>query len=341
MKGNVKSKWAMVFFLGVMMTLFALGSTAIAAEKSYKVRMAHHWPPQHPCGKLMQKFADQVTKETNGRIKFSIFPSGQLFPQGEEASSVGQGLVEFGAAMGVELEQVEKGFVLESLLWLWDSYEQMRSLWNTDIGKKHLANVEKGWNIKIINRNSMGPFLIWTGKKKLLKMEDYAGLKIRALGAAQAPQYKALAASAIALSTPEVYTALQSHMVDALVTTPSGMKAYSWWDFLKVANMPYAIWMDAYIAANADFWNRLPADLQTIIMQVGAKVSKDSTDSIIAQGEKVMYGPFMKSHGGQVVTMPNSEMIKIKHALIPAWKVIVKDIDPALWQEVIKLTGLQ
>jgi TRAP-type C4-dicarboxylate transport system substrate-binding protein len=341
MKGNGKSKWAMVFFLGVIISSFALGSTVIAAEKTYKVRMAYHWPPKHPCANVMQTFADQVTKATGGRIQFSIFPSGQLFPQGEEASSVGQGLVEFGAAMGAEMEEVEKGFVLESLMWIWDSYQQMRSIWTTDIGQRHLANAEKKWNIKVVGRNPLGPFAVWTKDRELMTKEDFSGLKIRGFSGAQPLQYKALGASAISLRTPEVYTALQSGMIDALPTTPPGMKAYSWWDFLKVANMPYAIWMDAYIVANADFWNRLPADLQQTIMKVGAGVTEAATDKVLSICEQIAYGPFVKSQGGKVATMPPAEMIRVKRALIPSWKEIGKDIDTTLWQEVLKVTGLQ
>lgn len=331
----------MVFFLGVMISFFALGSTAIAAEKIYKVRMAHHWPPTHPCAIVMKTFADQVTKATGEKIQFSTFPTGQLFPQGEEASSIGQGLVEFGAAMGAEMEEVEKGFVLEGFLWLWDSYQQMRSIWTTDIGQKHLANAEKRWNIKVVGHNPLGPFAIWTKDRELLKKEDFSGLKIRGMTGAQSLQYKALGASSITLQTAEIYTALQSGMIDALPTTPPGMKAYSWWDFLKVANMPYAIWMDAYIVVNADFWKRLPADIQQTITNVGTGVTKAATDKVVGICDQIAYGPFVKSHSGKVSTIPASEMIRVKRALIPAWKEVGKDVDQTLWQEVLKVTGLQ
>ena len=344
METKRRNKWVVgIFATGFLIFILTMGLPAMAKEgkKVFDVKMAHHWPPKHPCGRLMQKFADGITKRTSGRMKFSVYPSGQLFPQGEEASSVGQGLVEFGAAMGSEMEEVDKGFVLESLMWIWDGYAQMRSLWVTEVGKKHLANAEKGWNIKILGRNPMGPFLIWTKDKPLMRKEDYAGLKIRAFSAAQPPQYEALGGSAINLRTPEVYTALQSRMIDALPTTPSGMRAYSWWDFLKVANMPYVLYGEAYIAANANFWNRLPADLQNIILQVGAEVTKEGTDTITARGEKFMYNDFVKEHGGKVVTMPASEMIRIKKAILPAWQEIAKDVDPKLWQETLKLIGLQ
>ena len=106
------------------------------------------------------------------------------------------------------------------------------------------------------------------------------------------------------LPTGEVYTALQSGLINTLNSPPSSIRAYSWWEFLKYGQLPYQYFADAYMMANADWFNGLPADLQQILLQAGEAVGKQATDSILATGAETLAA--FKQRGGVVTTLSGS-----------------------------------
>ena len=70
-----------VSFIVVTMSVTVLSVlTASAAEnKIYKARLSYHWGPKHYSAIMSNKFAKEVDKATNGRLKIEVFPQGQLF----------------------------------------------------------------------------------------------------------------------------------------------------------------------------------------------------------------------------------------------------------------------
>ena len=102
----------------------------------------------------------------------------------------------------------------------------------------------------------------------------------------------------LSLPTREVYTALQSGMVDTLNTVPDAIETYDWWKFLKYGQLPFSFYADAYMMANATWFNGLPKDLQALLLEVGAKVEKVATDEIMVQSLDVLKR--FQERGGKV-----------------------------------------
>ena len=58
--------------------------------------------------------------------------------------------------------------------------------------------------------------------------------------------------------------------------------------YLKYAQKPYQYFADAYIMANQDWFDSLPADLQDLVMEVGAEVGALATNTILDAGENTL-----------------------------------------------------
>ena len=106
----------------------------------------------------------------------------------------------------------------------------------------------------------------------------------------------------VSLSTEEVYQALQSGMIDSLSTVPTAIKAYSWWDYLKFAQLPYAIYADAELMANGTWFNGLPKDMQALLIEVGREISKEATDTSLS-GNAAVLKEMEQKHGGKVTVL--------------------------------------
>ena len=82
-------------------------------------------------------------------------------------------------------------------------------------------------------------------------------------------------------------------------------RAYSWWEYLKYAQKPYQYFADAYIMANQDWFDSLPADLQDLVMEVGAEVGALATNTILDAGENTLKK--FAERGGIITELSGSE----------------------------------
>ena len=104
------------------------------------------------------------------------------------------------------------------------------------------------------------------------------------------------------LGTKGVYTALQTGMVDTVNTVPNGLRAYSWWEFIKYCQLPYQSYADAYLMANSDWLNSLPEDLRQMLLEVGREIGDAATAGIMDASADVL-DEFTSQHGGTVTIL--------------------------------------
>ena len=153
--------------------------------------------------------------------------------------------------------------------------------------------------------------MTFSGARELTgRVDAMKDLKARRLIGAEEPMWKAYGvAKIVGLKTSEVYTALQTGMIDTINTPPQSIRAYSWWEFLKFGQRPYQYYADAYIMANSDWFNKLPSDLQKIVLDAGKKFGDVSTNKIIGVGEEVDSSEF-EARGGKMTTLTGEEKTK-------------------------------
>ena len=299
---------------------FLVSSTAAFAE--IVGRLSVHWSPKHHSAKHAQIFADEVNKRSNGKLKIEVYPSKQLFGVREVMGAVASGAVELGGILGVvSFPPINKNFNVASFPGLFKSWEQQRGFFqNSSKGKEIWGELTKKTNSTLIMYNPVGPVMNFSSARELTGVDAMKGLKARRLLKTDEPMWDALEANRISLPTGEVYTSLQTGMIDTISSPPGSIEAYSWWEFLKFGQKPYQYFADAYIMANSTWFNSLPADLQKIIMDVGKEVGKLSTDRIMDAGESTLKK--FQERGGVVTTLSGAEKAKfdklMKDKVMPA-----------------------
>ena len=273
-------------------------------------RMSGHWSPTHQSSIHAQMFADEVTKRSGGRLKIEYYPSKQLFGIRDVLGAITSGAVELGGVVGVvSFPPINKNFNVASYPGLFDSYEQQRGFFlNSSKGRDIWNDITKKSNSQLIMYNPVGPVMTFSSARELTGIDVMKGLKARRLLKSELPMWKALGANAVSLPTGEVYTSLQTGMIDTINSPPGSIEAYSWWEFLAFGQKPYQYFADAYIMANRDWMNSLPADLQDLVLTVGAEVGKKSTDTILGAGEETLR-KFI-DRGGIVTELSGSEKQK-------------------------------
>ena len=224
--------------------------------------------------------------------------------------AVSSGAVELGGVVGVvSFPPINKNFNVASYPGLFSSYEQQRRFFKeSDAGRAVWDDLTKKSNSKLIMYNPVGPVMTFSSARELTGIDAMKGLKARALLKSERPMWDAYEANTVSLPTGEVYTALQTGMIDTINSPPVAYEAYSWWEYLTYAQKPYQYFADAYIMANQDWFNSLPQDLQDLVMDVGAEIGALATNTILNAGESTLT-KFVE-RGGVVSMLTGGEKAK-------------------------------
>jgi len=282
-------------------------SGAVAQAQEYVARLSVHWGPKHHSAIHTQMFADEVNKRAEGRLRIDVFPSGQLFGIREQLGAVTSNAVEMGGIIGVvSFPPINKNYNVVSFTGLFDSYEQQRAFFTDDAtGQEVWGDITKKSDTVLLMYNPVGPVMTFS-TQELNGIETMSGLKARALIGAERPMWEALGANTVSMPTGEVYSGLQTGLIDTINSPPGSIRAFSWWEYLTHGQKPYQYYADAYIMANATWFNSLPADLQQLLMDVGAEIGKISTDTILNTGEETLAE--FQERGGVVNTLEGDKL---------------------------------
>jgi tripartite ATP-independent transporter DctP family solute receptor len=240
-------------------------SRAGAAEFDYK--MGHSSPESHPFHKRLLEVAARIAKDSGGRMSLTIFPASQLGGDNDLLSQARSGAVEFVQPAGLILASIlpvaavnGMGFAFGSYAEVWQAIDgELGDFVRGEIaGKTGLVPMERRWDL--------GFRQITTADRPVRNAGDLAGLKLRVPGApALVALFKALGAYPVSMQFGEVYTSLQTHIVDGEENPLSVIDAGKFYEVQKYCALSNHVWDGYWICANGDAWARLPADLQAIV----------------------------------------------------------------------------
>ena len=294
---------------------------AVSAQE-YTARLSVHWGPTHHSAIHAKMFADEVNKRADGRLRIDYFPSGQLFGIREQLGAVTSGAIEMGGIVGVvSFPPINKNFNVVSITGMFDSYGEQRAFFQDDpTGKAVWGDITTTSDSVLLMYDPVGPVMTFSSQE-LNGVKSMSGLKARALIGAERPMWEALGANTVSMPTGEVYSGLQTGMIDTINSPPGSIEAYSWWEYLTYGQKPYQYFADAYIMANRDWMSSLPDDLRELVLTVGAEVGQIATDNILGAGEDTLK-KFIE-RGGVVTELSGAEKAKFN-------KLMQDEVMPAM-----------
>ena len=285
---------------GIAVSAVLAGGAAQAQE--HVARLSVHWGPTHHSAIHSEMFANEVNKRAEGRLRIDYFPSGQLFGVREQLGAVTSGAVEMGGIVAVvAFPPINQNFNVVSITGMFESYDEQRAFFQEDeVGKEVWNDITTKSDTVLLMYNPVGPVMTFS-TQELNCVESMSGLKARALIGAERPMWEALGANTVSMPTGEVYSGLQTGMIDTINSPPGSIRAFSWWEFLTHGQKPYQYYADAYIMVNRTWFEGLPEDLQQLLIEVGQEVGQISTDKILETGEETLAE--FQERGGVVNTL--------------------------------------
>ncbi|WP_448072393.1 TRAP transporter substrate-binding protein [Georgenia yuyongxinii] len=188
-----------------------------AAEGGKTLRLALNQTEEHPSFIALDNWGQRLEEATDGRWSIDVYPNETLGAQQEALHLVSDGTVDLAIVSGTQLENLNEDFLVFNLPKVFDDVEHQMSVINDQsiVGDLY-SSLEESNNLTVLGGFTQGARSVYTTFGPIESPEDMAGKKLRVqeseLHIAMA---EALGASATPMAFGELYTGLQSGVVDA------------------------------------------------------------------------------------------------------------------------------
>ena len=246
------------------LTLPALIRRAHAAEFVYKIGTST--PLNHPFNTRLMEAGEKIKAASKGRMEFQVFPDSQLGGDNDILSQARSGAIQFCQPTGQILSTILPLAATPAMGFVWPDYDHVWKAMDGNLGayvrqqvmaKTNLVPMEKIWDLGFRQTT--------TSNRQVKVAKDFEGLKLRVpIAPSLVAIFRALRAAQVGMQFGEVYSALQTHVVDGQENPLSQVTAGKLYEVQKYVSMTNHVWDGYWICCNAAAWKRLPPDLQKI-----------------------------------------------------------------------------
>ena len=253
----------------------------------FKLKFANNLPMIHPMNVRAREMANAIKDETDGVVQIQVFPSSQLGSDTDTLAQVRSGAVDFFALSPVILGTLVPSVQISAVGFAFKDYEQVWSALDGELGthvRNEIAKTETLFAFDKIWDN--GFRVTTTSTRPVTKPEDLVGMKLRVPPSPIIMSiFKAFDAAPTSINFAEVYSALQTRIVEGQenpLTLVSSAKLY---EVQKYCSLTNHVWDGFWMLGNSKSFARLPADMQAIVRKhIDAAVMGQRADLAALQG---------------------------------------------------------
>jgi tripartite ATP-independent transporter DctP family solute receptor len=277
------------FLTGASAAIAVAGSgTAARAAQQFAYKAAHDFPTSHPLHIRMVQLWDAVKRETNGRLSVTVYPNSILGGQTALFSQLRAGAIDFLATnSGVYAEVVPPtgidsvGFAFSSPKQPWTVFDgPLGEMIRREFAAKNLFAFRNPWDI--------GLRQVTSSKGPIKSVDDFSGFKIRTPASKIALDlFRTLGAAPTPMSFSELYTSLQTHIVDGQESPYLTIDAFRIFEVQKYLSVTNHMWTGYWTVANGDSWKALPADVQGVVVRNMAKYVKLERNDVLTLNQSL------------------------------------------------------
>ena len=272
-------------------TLAVLLAINLASAHAIELKLAYFVGDQHAMSQWLVKWANDLERESGGRITVKRFPGSQMGPVQQHYDFVRTGQADVawflhGATPGrfplTEIVQVP---------YLVGSAEIGTKVLNDpELRSKYIDAEHRG--VKVLLLLTHQPGNVHTTKKPIRTIEDMKGLRLRFASPTIRDFIAALGGTPVGVVPTEQVEQLQKGTIDGVFIDYGGAGiAFKMGGILKYSTEMYSYVSSFGVAMNPDFWNTLPPDLQALVTKSMTGVEKEvgeAWDALDVPGKKAL-----------------------------------------------------
>lgn len=309
---------------------------ARAAEATY--RFGTNVPATHPLNVRAMEACERILKETNGQVQINVFPNNQLGNDSDMLSQLRAGGLEFFTVSGVNvLSQLVPVSSLWGVGFAWPNEDTVHKALDGELGAYLRAQFPKAGLMALDTIWSSGFRQVTNSQRPINTPQDLSGLKMRVpVSPLWTSLFKHLGASPASISFAEVYSSLQTKVVDGQENPLTIISVAKLYEVQKFCSMTNHMWDGWWCMTSQKAWDRIPANARPVI----AKHLNRAALEMRADGTKL--NSSLRSElaaKGLVFNDPNLEPFRqmlVKTGFYTEWKQKYGD---EAWALLEKFTG--
>ena len=201
-------------FMGLLLGAGVLLAVSSQAGKAAEWRGWNTHVPDYPTSISMEEFDKLVTERTQGRIKPKTYHNAQLGQQDEAIQQMQLGAIDFAVFNMTPLNNIVPETIAFTLPYVFDSTDHMHRVVDGPIGAE-VGKALEAKNMIVLAYQDSGSRSFYNSKHPVRTPDDLKGMKIRIQSSdLNVAMIEAFHANASPIPFGEVYTALQSGVVD-------------------------------------------------------------------------------------------------------------------------------
>ena len=305
-------KKTLIIFLVTILTLMLVFSFSMAMEKKGDViilKAACDHQEDYSTVQGLYLMGKLTEKWTNGKIKIDVYPGAVLGSEKETIEQTQMGVIDINRVSISPVVSVYPKMAVFALPYIFASREHMWNILEGEIGQAMLKEIEPTGFIGLAYMDS-GARSFYTVKKPINSPVDLKGMKIRTQKSpVMMDMVEAMGGKPVPMAFEEVYSALQTGVIDGAENNPPSYYETSHYEVAKYYSLDGHAMVPEIVLMSVKTWNALSDEDKQIIKMAAVAAQelqrklwlKDevtSMNKVIEAGCKISTpekGPFMEA----------------------------------------------
>jgi tripartite ATP-independent transporter DctP family solute receptor len=287
-----------------------------AQNKPLVFKMGLISPADHPVTKASQYMAELVKERTNGGIEIQVFPNGVLGGEVELQAAVRSGAIHMASIGDGHAAAYSKPWNIFVMYYIWPDAETMHRIQAGPPFEPFVRDYEQNSGVTVLAMNWEQGARHLLAKKPVRTPEDLRGVKIRV---DQLPLHsegwRAMGANPTPLAFPEIYSALQQGVVDAMECPLNWIYSSGFHEHAKYLNLTaHSRYMNMVII-NTKLLEGLSPEYQQILREAAVEAGLYETE--LSRQEELDYRKKMEAEG---VTFVEVDVEAFRNRVLPLFE---------------------
>jgi TRAP-type transport system periplasmic protein len=245
---------------------------APARPAQFEFKCATSLPLDHPIVTRGRQMWAAVERDSNGRIHTQFFPNSQLGGDAALLSQLRLGAVNFQFIAPSNFASVVPAVDISNIGFVFRDGEEAVRVNDGPLGAYLAREISAKGLYAFREMWASGMLQVGSNPRPIRVPADLTGFKIRIPDSKiYVDLFKELGATPIPLSLSELYTGLQTKVVDGEALALSTIESGKYFEVNKYVSITNHGWSGLWLIANGDTWKTIPQDLQAIIERNNAR----------------------------------------------------------------------
>ena len=253
------------------------------AQQPVTIRLGHVGFPGSLFDIVTQEYAKRANAGFKGRVEVKLFHSSQLGTDEQMIRGIKVGAPEMFLPSTI-MSTVEQKFGVFEMPYIIVSRAHMKKVSESKQVQNALLEGLPAKGVRILGVWENGFRHVTNNVRPIVKPDDLKGIKLRVPGGVwRVKMFKAYGANPSPMPFAEVYSALQSGVMDGQENPFPQIASAKFQEVQKYLSLTGHVYTPAYLMVSQEFWAKLPKDVQTTL----SRIAWEMGDFARSEGERL------------------------------------------------------